>query len=603
MIQTTRLHWPLIVLLMVSSFVSAKSRRTVIIDEDFSGPGGSNLQTLLVMVQSPQIAVLGVTVVSGDQWRDEEVAHTLRLLEIIGRTDIPVVPGAVFPLVRRREDAQLWQQRHGKVAYGGAWDDRWWHEPFAVPALPEGQPTTKPADEDAAHFLLRMVHEHPHEVTIYEGGPMTNLALAVSIDPHFAELAQGLVFMGGSLSPQSDNPEWVNNPRHEFNFWFDPEAAQIVLRARWKKIVCTPTDISVKTRLTPAMVKQIETSGTPIARYIGRFYQSAPGADIMWDELAAAAWIDPSLITKRETRYMSVNLDRGAGYGDTLTWSEKDKPALPVQPVEIQVDLDTAKFSQMFVNLMSAPTPHPHGPDSGLRLGLRGGLPFPQRNDKLLNFVALALGFLFSVLGQLFEALHLLLRFRLFSGAPIDLGKTIVRLFQLRTHLDCLLIGCDGSRKISAVRIENAQLQIRDSELRVEMNGFVQQSFDLRQSLPILSSLRPLAQNHRIVIVGPGIFGLKPDKARHPLYDLFGLRGLDALHFAEKQVRSWIAGIEVRRLAKALGSLIGGAASIPRYAQADQHPDRAREQAIAPGKDFDGGFRCAMRQQFGSPIE
>ena len=82
---------------------------------------------------------------------------------------------------------------------------------------------------------------------------MTNLALAISIDPQFPELAEQLVFMGGSLSPQTDDPEFVNNPRHEFNFWFDPEAAQIVLRAPWKKIVCTPTDISIKTRLTPAI--------------------------------------------------------------------------------------------------------------------------------------------------------------------------------------------------------------------------------------------------------------------------------------------------------------------------------------------------------------
>jgi inosine-uridine nucleoside N-ribohydrolase len=344
-------------LLLASSFAWPQPRRKVIINEDFSGPGGSNMQTLLVMVQSPQIEVLGVTVVSGDQWRDEEVAHTLRLLEIIGRTDIPVVPGAVFPLVRRRADTQLWQQRYGKVAYAGAWDDRWWHEPYVIPPMAEGQPTTKPAAEDAAHFLIRMVHKYPHEVTIYEGGPMTNLALAISLDPQFPELAQELVFMGGGLSPQSDNPEWVNAPRHEFNFWFDPEAAQFVLRAPWKKIVCTPTDISVKTRLTPALVKQIEASGTPQARYIARFYQPVPGADIMWDELAAAAWIDPSLITKRETRYMSVNLDRGPGYGDTLTWTEKDKPALGVQPVEIQVDLDNEKFNRMFVNLMSLPTP------------------------------------------------------------------------------------------------------------------------------------------------------------------------------------------------------------------------------------------------------
>ena len=117
------------------------------------------------MIQSPQVEVLGITVVSGNQWRDEEVAHTLRLLEIIGRTDIPVVPGAVFPLVRRRNEAHLWQEHYGKVAYAGAWDDRWWHEPFVIPPLPEGTPTARPAAEDAAHFLIRMVHQYPHEVT------------------------------------------------------------------------------------------------------------------------------------------------------------------------------------------------------------------------------------------------------------------------------------------------------------------------------------------------------------------------------------------------------------------------------------------------------
>src|SRR6202044_2063323 len=100
-------------LLLTLSLASAQ-RRKVIINEDCSGPGGSNMQTLLVMIQSPQVEVLGITIVSGDQWRDEEVAHTLRLLEIIGRTDIPVVPGAAFPLVRSREEAQAWQQRYGK---------------------------------------------------------------------------------------------------------------------------------------------------------------------------------------------------------------------------------------------------------------------------------------------------------------------------------------------------------------------------------------------------------------------------------------------------------------------------------------------------------
>ncbi|MBV9482955.1 MAG: nucleoside hydrolase, partial [Acidobacteria bacterium] len=226
-------------LLIATSLGFAQQRRKIIINQDCSGPGGSNMQTLLTLIQSPRVDVLGITVVSGNQWRDEEVAHTLRLLELIGRTDIPVVPGAVFPLVHRRKEALLWQRTYGKVAFAGAWDERWWHEHDVIPKMLEGEPTTKPADEDATHFLIRMVHRYPHEVTIYEGGPMTNLALANTVDPHFSELAEGLVFMGGSLSPQTEDPEFISSPRHEFNFWFDPEAAKSVLEAPWKKIVCT----------------------------------------------------------------------------------------------------------------------------------------------------------------------------------------------------------------------------------------------------------------------------------------------------------------------------------------------------------------------------
>src|SRR6204780_1708612 len=107
----------------------AQQKRKLIIDQDASGPGGTDMLAILALVNSPETDVLGIAIVTGDQWRDEEVAHTLRLLEIIGRTDIPVLPGAAFPLVRNHQESVLWQERYGKVAYAGAWDPRWWHEP------------------------------------------------------------------------------------------------------------------------------------------------------------------------------------------------------------------------------------------------------------------------------------------------------------------------------------------------------------------------------------------------------------------------------------------------------------------------------------------
>ena len=335
----------------------AQGTRKIIIDQDAAGPAGTDQQSILLLIQSPLTEVLGITLVTGDQWRNAEAAHTLRMLELIGRTDIPVVPGAEYPLVRRKQDTEQWEQQYGSVAWLGAWTPKFYHPPDELGEVPEGEPTTRPADEDAAHFLLRTVHKFPNQVTIYEGGPMTNLALAISIDPEFAGLAKELVFMGGSFNPRTDDPEFVNTPTREFNLWFDPEAAHIVLRAPWKKIVCTPVDISVKTRLTSDLINRIKAGDSPAARYIAKYARLRGNYSYLWDELAAAAWLDPSLITKKETLFMDVDLDRGAGYGNTLSWTERDKPKHEVQPIEVQDDLDFEKFYKMFVDLLTTQTP------------------------------------------------------------------------------------------------------------------------------------------------------------------------------------------------------------------------------------------------------
>src|SRR5271156_4869013 len=349
-----------LILILTTCLVSQgldKGTRKIIIDQDAAGPAGSDQQAILLIIQSPQTEVMGITVVTGDAWLTEEVAHTLRTLELIGRTDIPVVSGAEYPLVRSKEETEQWEQRYGSVRWLGAWTPRVYHAPRELGAMPEGLPTTKPADEDAAHFLIQMVHKYPHEVTIYEGGPMTNLAIAISLEPQFASLARELVFMGGSLNPQTEDPEFANNPRHEFNLWFDPEAAHIVLRAPWKKMICTTVDISLKTRMTNELIDKVKAGNSPAAQYIGKYERLRGSYNYLWDELAAAAWLDPSLITKKENRYLDVDLDRGAGYGDTLTWSDEDKPKRNVQSVEVQLDLDTEKFYKMFVELLTAPTP------------------------------------------------------------------------------------------------------------------------------------------------------------------------------------------------------------------------------------------------------
>src|ERR1700686_3103986 len=306
-------------LLMLTTCLACwgQEKRKVIIDQDAAGPAGTDQQSMLLLIQSPQTEVLGITVVTGDQWLHEEVAHTLRMLELIGRTDIPVVPGAEYPLVRRKQETEQWELQYGSVPWLGAWTPRLYHPPDELGEMPEGKPSTKPSDEDAAHFLVRMVRKFPNEITIFAGGPMTNLALAISIDPEFVGLVKELVFMGASLNPQTPDPEFINTPRREFNLWFDPEAAHIVLRAPWKKIVCTTVDISVKTRMTSELITRIKAGNSPAARYVGTYARLHGEYNYLWDELAAAAWLDPSLITQKKTRFMDINLDRGAGYGAT----------------------------------------------------------------------------------------------------------------------------------------------------------------------------------------------------------------------------------------------------------------------------------------------
>jgi len=333
-------------------------KRKVIIDQDCAGPGGTDMQAVLALVNSPETDVLGITVLTGDGWRDEEVLHTLRLLEIIGRTDIPVYRGAVFPLVNTKEDIARWENLYGKIVYQGAWN---WgkpvHGPYEIPPLPEGMPTTKAADEDAAHFLVRTVRKYPHEVTIYAAGPMTDLAVAINLDPEFASLAKELIVMGGGIAPKTDDPEFIATPRREFNFWIDPEATRAVLRANWPRVVVTTVDISVKTNMSKEMIAKIAAGTSPSAKYVSKYAEQG----YLWDELAAVAWLDPTIITKSMKLYMDVSLDHGASYGDTLVFLEGRQPGVGERLVDVQRDLDLEKFYNEFIALMTAETPGAHG--------------------------------------------------------------------------------------------------------------------------------------------------------------------------------------------------------------------------------------------------
>jgi inosine-uridine nucleoside N-ribohydrolase len=359
--------------LLLATTAAAAPRRKVIIDQDAFG--GVNLQPILLLIQSPEVEVVGITVESGDGWQKESVAQTLRMLELIGRTDIPVAAGATYPLVHSEEETIRWEALYGKLSYKGAWtrespdsgaiERPHYHPADVVPPLKEGNPTTQPVPEAAAEFLVRKVREFPAQISIVGMGPFTNLALAAKIDERFAANAGELWIMAGSFNPdgyKADefSTQFIHNPRVEFNDWWDPEAARIMLHAPWRKITVVPTDATVGTRMTPVLAGEAAAGDSAAARYLARCGQVGYP---MWDETTAEAWLDPTLIRHTDRLAMDVVIDHGPTYGATLSWPPGGGPGLGEPEVTVVRAVDIPRVERLFVRLIQSPMPKPPGRD------------------------------------------------------------------------------------------------------------------------------------------------------------------------------------------------------------------------------------------------
>ena len=351
-------------MLIVSSGLAqaADGRREVIIDQDMFGPGGSNMNSVLMLLQAPDVDVLGIVVSSGDGWRDEEIAQTLRMLELVGRPEVPVYAGATFPLLNNAARMKAWERRYGPLVWKGAWTESFggqpraeYHaDPFLVPPLATGAPSLKVEAESGVSFMIRTVRLHPGRVTLWMGGPLTDLALAARQDPGFAAAVRELVFMGGSFNPvAADNSfadEYVHSPRREFNMLWDAEAASAVLHEAWPRIVQIPVDPTTKTFFRKELYAEIARAGTPIAAYVARYGEGFP----MWDELAAAVWLDPSLVKRSQKMLEDVAVGDGADYGSTLSWPIGRGPSLGECEVAVVQDVDVPRFERLTVKLLGA---------------------------------------------------------------------------------------------------------------------------------------------------------------------------------------------------------------------------------------------------------
>ena len=341
-----------------------QTRRKLIIDQDAHGPASTNLQSVLMLLQAPDVEVLGICVVSGDGWCDENVAHMLRLLEIAGRTEVPVYRGATFPLINSQRRMARWEGLHGPLFWKGAWTETFYDGqprvgahpewPHMVPPLAEGMPSITPADGSAAEFMVRCVRAHPGEVSIWAAGPLTNLALAARLDPRFAQTAAELFFMGGSFNPVPANhafaQEYRHNPRQEFNLRWDPEAASLVLKEPWRRIGQLPVDATTRTLWSASLQAAVGAGSAPWSSYLRRFGRELP----MWDEVAAAVWLDPSLATRRETMMVDVDTAFTANYGGVLSWPEGRGPGLGERAVDVVLDIDVQRMERLTLELLGA---------------------------------------------------------------------------------------------------------------------------------------------------------------------------------------------------------------------------------------------------------
>ncbi|KXV45158.1 nucleoside hydrolase [Gluconobacter japonicus] len=334
---------------------AASDPNYIIIDNDFAGPGGTNIQSVIPLLGQPDKAtLLGFTVVVGDGWENEAVAHLSRFLDIAGTPSvIPVVPGATQPLVNSRARLLAWEKSNGKMPWKGAWrgDAPDFQPPVKV--LKEGSTERKTLPETAALFLIREVHAHPHQVTVLAAGPLTNVALAIKLDPDFASLCRRLVFMGaivdGNLAQVTESADYYT----DFNLMFDPEAASIALEAPFPEVMSIGA-VANPIRMTPDIRDRATQTPGAVSDYLRQYFHPQP----MWDELAAAIAVDPTLITRTVTAYMDVDLTHGPNYGYAHVWPESTRPHIGERPVKIVTAVDTSRFIQTFVDAANRMNTH-----------------------------------------------------------------------------------------------------------------------------------------------------------------------------------------------------------------------------------------------------
>jgi purine nucleosidase len=316
----------------------------IIFDTDFAMPPTDDALALMLALQSPELDILGITTVAGNRSLERATSDVLRMLEIAERIDIPVYEGADLPLVHRISDFAV-------SNYGSWYSDEPPPEPYG------GFAKKKIEDESAAAYIEREVLANPGEITIVALGPLTNIAHAIQNNPDFAAKVKQLVIMGGAVASLPDGAGNIT-PNAEYNFWVDPEAARITLRSGIP-IELSPLNVSRKSALTKDWYNKMVAVETPLTNLLkislGPRFETDPDRSwFMYDQIAVASLIDPSLVTS-EKMYVDVNDNHDISYGVSVAGSKVWPGAEGAQQMNVQHDLDWPRFIEMYIERVQRP--------------------------------------------------------------------------------------------------------------------------------------------------------------------------------------------------------------------------------------------------------
>jgi inosine-uridine nucleoside N-ribohydrolase len=297
-------------------------------------PGHDDAIALLLALASPEVELLGVTTVHGNQTLDKTTANALRVLEFAGRPDVPVAAGADRALRREQFVAEY---VHGKTGLDG-------------PVLPP--PTTTPVDRHAVDFIAETVSASTEPVTLVPTGPLTNIALFLARYPDVAGRVQRIVLMGGAIG------EGNVTPAAEFNIWCDPEAADRVFSSGLD-VTMVGLDVTHQARVGPAHAGRLRAAGrvgkmvAELLDFYVRFHREAYGWDgsPIHDAVALAYTFRPELL---ETRRTGVRVDCGEELGRGRTNADL-RGRMGWEPnASVAVGIDAGGFVELLLERISS---------------------------------------------------------------------------------------------------------------------------------------------------------------------------------------------------------------------------------------------------------